>query len=139
MSLRSIRRGQERKFFFFFFAFSHYVHYAMVKRESLFSLCHYVHYAMIKRKKRFFHLVTTFNTAWSREKKKFLFIQSLRSLRHNHKRQKSFSRLVTMFTTPWSREFFFFFLFFHFSTTFATPWLQEKETDFDCTTTLTTL
>ena len=75
MSLLSIHRGQERKFFFFFFfAFSHYVHYAMVKRESLFSLCHYVHYAMIKRKKRFFHLVTTCNTPWSREKKKFLFI-----------------------------------------------------------------
>ena len=84
MSLLSIHRGQERKFFFFFFfAFSHYVHYAMVKRESLFSLCHslrslrhdqekekvfsfshYIQYAMVKRgKKVSFHLVTTFTTS----------------------------------------------------------------------------
>ena len=70
------------------------------ERKTFFSFSHHVHYAIIKREKRFFHLVTTFITPWSRE-------------------EKVFFHLVTTLTTPWSIEEN---VFFHLVTTFTTPW-----------------
>ena len=58
------RHDQERNNFFLF---SHYVHYAMIKRKKDFFISHYVYCAII-------HLVTTFTTPWSRQKKDFFFI-----------------------------------------------------------------
>ena len=112
-----------------------------------FSYSQHVHYAMIKTEKVFFHLVTMFTIPWSRVKKVFFFIQSLRSLRHYQevttfttpwlREKKSFFHWVTTLITPWSREEKK--TFFHFSTTFATPWSQQKDINFYCATTLTAL
>ena len=99
-----------------FFPFSEHLHYAMIKREKIFFIIHYVHYTMIKREISFF----------------------------------SFSHYVHYTIIKIGKSFFSFShqvhyaminrkMFFHFSTTFVTPQLQEKEIDFYCTTILTTL
>ena len=87
---------------------------------------------MIKKEKTFFHLVTTFTTPWSREKKVF-FIS-----RYAHytiiKREKKFFFLVTTFTTPWSRQKK---VFLHLVTTFTAPWPRQKKVFLHLVTTFT--
>ena len=83
---------------------------------------------MIKSEKSLFHLVTTFTTPLSGshyvhyamiKRKKELF-----SLSHYVNYAMIKRRKKT---------------FFHFSTTFATPWSQQEDINFYCATTLTAL
>ena len=75
----------------FFFSFTRYVHYTMTKREKEFffiSSLRSLHHDQ-ETKKFFIHLVTTFTTPWSRDKKGFY---SFRHYVHYTmiKREKSF-------------------------------------------------
>ena len=99
-----------------------------------------------QEKNIFFHFVTTFTAPWSRKKKVFFHLVT-RVLCHDQEKNKFF--LFSHYVHNIDQERFFFFsfsyyvhyamikrfFFFHFSTTFTTPWSQEKEIDFYCTTT----
>ena len=131
----------------------------MIKRqkEFFFSFRIYVHYTMMKTEKQvFLNLVTTFTTPSSKEKKRFFFVYSLRSLHHDQESKKFFIPWVTTFTTPWSTEkkvFFSFSLYVHYTRikrekeffffSFShyvhyTMIKREKEVSFQLATTFTT-
>ena len=65
------RHDQERKNFFWF---SHYVHYAMIKRKKIFFISHYVYYAIIKRENRFFSFTHYVHYIIIKREKRFFFI-----------------------------------------------------------------
>ena len=129
----------------------------MKKEKWFLSFSYYDHYAMFKRKKVFFfHLATTINTPWSREKKLVSFSDYVQKWR----KKNIFFHLFTTITTPWPREKVFFsfsyydhnamikreksffhlatmftkkeskVFFFHLFTTVTTTWSRQKKNFF---------
>ena len=84
---------------FFFYLFTT-ISTPWPRQKVFFSFSHYDHYAMIKREKSFFHLATIFT---NEERKIFFFIYWLWSLPH-HKERKFLFHLAKTITMPWSRE-----------------------------------